>query len=269
MRLVIDSLIVVMVLGVIGGVLYLNRQEEQGEQETAIVIDALGRLYEQTKHHAAIDTAIAGRDTIVVQVMPSWFQDDLPLNVLVGEGQPWIDLAPPGDASVHPPDPIVTGPDQAGFWYNPTAGVFRARVLPQLSERETLDLYNRINGTALDAFEEAPDPARAPLAYTPGVTPTTSYASPAAEWVQTAGTAELSRPNGVITPHVDAPENVETDTIEVDPILIHDLDEPDTTQPDFESDTEMPGIEEVETPETEPEPAPRPTLNRSNPAHDD
>ncbi|XAM01675.1 hypothetical protein OT109_09800 [Phycisphaeraceae bacterium D3-23] len=264
MRLVIDSLIVVMVLGVIGGVLYLNRQEEKGEQETATVIDSLNRLYKQTKHHAAIDTAIAGRETVVVQVMPGWFHGDLPTNILVGEDQPWIDLAPPGDEGVHPPDPIVTGPEQAGFWYNPTTGVFRARVLPQLSERETLELYNQLNGTTLDAFEEAPDPARAPLAYTPGVTPTTSYASPAAEWVQSAGTAELSQPNGVITPHVEAPESADPVETLIEPTLVHDIDGPTTPEPTLE--TELPGVEDV-TPE-EPDPEPRPTLERTRPSSD-
>mgnify|MGYP000150310720 FL=1 len=148
MRLVIDSLIAVMVLGVLAGVLYFNRTTEQGEQETAAVIAALAELHEQAKHQTAIATAVAGRDTVVAEVMPHWFADGVPTNVLVAEGQPWIDLAPPGDEGVHPPDPVIHGPEQAGFWYNPTTGVFRARVMPQLSEAETLAAYNKANNSS-------------------------------------------------------------------------------------------------------------------------
>jgi len=274
MRLVIDSLIVVMVLGVLGGVLYLNRTTEEGEQDTASVIAALSQLHEETEHQTAIATAVAGRETVVAQVMPHWFADGVPVNVLVGEGQPWIDLAPPGDEGIHPPDPVVTGPGQAGFWYNPTAGVFRARVMPQLSEADTLALYNQLNGTALTAFEEAPDPARQPLAYTPGQTPNTNYASPAADYLENSTTAELrvERPGGVIKPHVEPtpppqrPQNLyEEDTV------ILDLDAPARPEPQaddpslFEEPSrrveDVPEVEDVPAQEDEPDaPAQRPTL---------
>lgn len=252
-----------MVLGVIGGVLYLNRQEEQADEETASVMHALAQLHEQTKHQTAIATAIAGRDIVVAEVMPGWFPDGLPINVLAGPDQPWIDLAPPGDHGMHPPDPIVTGPTQAGFWYNPTTGVFRARVQPQISEAETLALYNRINASALDALEEAPDPAREPLAYTPGITPTTSYASPAAEWVETAGTAELERPTGIVTTHSDTPAIAPVEQIDLDEVEVYDLDQPPVEVTRAPSDA----TETDQDPEpalfTEPEPAPRPTLPKT------
>lgn len=263
MRLVIDSLIVVMVLGVLGGILYLNRQDERSQMATADVIEALDRLHEQTRHHTAIETAVAGRDTIVVQVMPGWFGERLPVNILVGPEQPWIDLAPPGDKSSHPPDPVITRQDQAGFWYNPTTGVFRARVEPQLSEGKTLELYNHLNGTDLDAFEQAPDPARQPLAYTPGLTPAISYASPAAEWVENSDTAELETPSGSVRSHVEPThERPAVQDLYEEPILIEDLDTPAPTE--AVDPTDDPGVDVEVEPEDEPEPAPRPTLPRAN-----
>ena len=53
------------------------------------------------------------------------------------------------DQSGHPPDSVAKSFRDAEFWYNPNAGRFRARVPPQFSNRETLKLYNQINGTHL------------------------------------------------------------------------------------------------------------------------
>ena len=271
MRVIIDSLIVLMVLGVLGGVLYLNRQDEQNQQATADVIDALAQLHQQARHHTAIETAVAGRDTVVVQVMPRWFGEQLPTNVLAGDEQPWIDLAPPGDPGTHPPDPIITRLDQAGFWYNPTTGVFRARVRPQLSDRKTLDLYNQLNGTALTGFEQAPDPARQPLAYTPGITPATSYASPAAEWIEHSTTTELEQPTGSITTHVQPTDDGPPyeDLYDEAPIFVEIPD--DSAEPASDDPAEAGRAQEdpapLPEPAPEPEPAPRPTLN-STPHND-
>ena len=206
MRLVIDSLIVVMVLSVIGGVLYLNRQQEQEVLETGAVVDALAQLQEQARHHAAINTAVAGRETVLVQIMPHWFHEQLPINNLVGQDQPWIDLAPPGDASIHPPDPDRDRPPPSRLLVQP-----HDRCFPRAGHATTQRRQNTSNSTTRSTAQRSthskkrPTPARTPLAYTPGLTPTTSYASPAAEWVQTAGTAELHGPTGSITSHQDNP----------------------------------------------------------------
>jgi hypothetical protein len=127
----------------------------------------------------------------------------MPVNLLASADRPWIDLAPPGDLSSHPPDPLILDDQQASFWYNPTLDVFRARVAPQLSEAKTLELYNQVNGTALLAFEEAPDPSRRPMAHVPGQPPSRQYASLAGGWDDDA---ELEQPPA---PTASA---VETDT---------------------------------------------------------
>jgi hypothetical protein len=68
--------------------------------------------------------------------------------------QPWLDIAPPGDKSDHPSDPVITRGTQAGFWYNPNRGLFRARVAPQFNEEDTLELYNRLNNSNLRALPQ-------------------------------------------------------------------------------------------------------------------
>ncbi|MFN3167465.1 MAG: hypothetical protein ACE37H_10425 [Phycisphaeraceae bacterium] len=177
MRIMIDSLIGLMLVAVVVAVVMLHHERRAGEQSVAEVQNALQRLHDQAAYHSALQSAMAGQETLLVHMHDAWFGQDVPVNELVSEDRPWIDLAPPGDAGVHPPDPIATDPKQAGFWYNPTTGVFRARVAPAGSEAETLALYNRVNGTSLEAFEQIPDPARRPIAHEPGTTPARQYAS--------------------------------------------------------------------------------------------
>jgi len=218
MRLVIDMLIVLMVVGMIGGGLYLHQQGKQSKADQAQVRDALGELHDKTVYHTNMSDAVAGRRTILVKVMPEWFGEDLPSNVLAGSDRPWIDLAPPGDRGVHPPDPVIHSESQAGFWYNPTLGIFRARVMPQASEGKTLALYNHLNDCELAEIDPAPDLARQPLAYAPGIAPVVSYASPAAAWMQSTGT--INPPPAVVTqPQAIDPESlggVEPEVVDLD-----------------------------------------------------
>lgn len=177
MRIVIDIMIGLMLVAVVAGGLYLYNSREQGKREVESVRVALQQLQEQTAYHRAVQSAMAGRDVLLVHLHADWFGEDLPANVLLDGERPWIDLAPPGDLGKHPPDPVVYNNEQASFWYNPTTGLFRARVSPASSEALTLALYNEINGTALSAFEQIPDPTRQPLAHVPGKTPVKQYAS--------------------------------------------------------------------------------------------
>ncbi|MGB0768258.1 MAG: hypothetical protein ACPGYV_11170 [Phycisphaeraceae bacterium] len=177
MRSVIDGLIALMLFAVIAGGFVLYYHSQQDERDVAAVQKALDRLHEQAAYHTAVESAMTGRDTLLVHLRAEWFGDRVPTNVLLDDRHPWIDLAPPGDMGVHPPDPVASGRHQAGFWYNPTTGVFRARVSPGPSESQTLSRYNLINGTSLSAFEQIPDPSRTPVAHAPGTTPARQYAA--------------------------------------------------------------------------------------------
>jgi hypothetical protein len=178
MRLLIDCLIVLMLIAVLALVFGERRRAQLRIDQLSQVYRALSRLQEQARYHGAIDvasqvSAAPGQtpnpgaasvvDGMPVLVSPAWFGSDLPHNTMVGGTQPWLDIAPLGDMAVDPPDPVIHRPDQAGFWYNPARGVFRARVAPQFSEQETLDLYNELNNRNLTRFPTSNDPARRPL----------------------------------------------------------------------------------------------------------
>lgn len=186
MRLVIDSLIALMLVAVLGGVLVMHSRSKQADREMADTQKALAALHERTAYQASVRSALAGRQEVMVQIDPAWFGEQMPVNLLASADRPWIDLAPPGDLGDHPPDPLIYNQQQAAFWYNPTLNVFRARVEPGLSEAQTLERYNQVNGTSLLAFDEAPDPSRRPMAHVPGQPPSRQYASLAGGWDETA-----------------------------------------------------------------------------------
>ena len=186
MRRVVDIL-VVLLIAVVGVVVWQTRKAEDSSIATkADVQRSLTQLYERASYYGALENSTETTHTLwPVAVLPEWFAGPLPSNGLLdgvdpnhvlGDGsdrpvRPWIDVAPPGDKSAHPPDPVAVRPDQAQFWYNPNVGVFRARVAPTLNEVDALALYNELNGVQLAALQRDADPNRVPLAYTPGRTP--------------------------------------------------------------------------------------------------
>lgn len=165
MRLIVDSLIALMLVAILATVILHYRHEHRELEQIRFVHESLARLHEQATFHRAMTQVQHARDTLErpdraaeaeaafpERISPEWFDGTLPLNVLVPTRHPWLDLAPPGDHHDHPPDPVLESPDQAGFWYNPQRGIFRARVPAQFSSERTLALYNRVNGTALLAL---------------------------------------------------------------------------------------------------------------------
>ncbi|MBX2852437.1 MAG: hypothetical protein KTR15_11915 [Phycisphaeraceae bacterium] len=208
MRIVIDIMIVLMLVAVVAGGLYLYNSEAQGEREVASVRVALQQLQEQAAYHTTVQSAMAGRDVLLVHLHEQWFGEDVPTNVLIGGDRPWIDLAPPGDLGEHPPDPVVYNRDQAGFWYNPTTGTFRARVSPATSEAQTLALYNEVNGTALSAFDVIPDTSRKPLAHAIGQTPVKQYATMANKtWSEATVEDDLPETDLIVAEQSEASAN--------------------------------------------------------------
>ncbi|MEM7578093.1 MAG: hypothetical protein AAF328_11550 [Planctomycetota bacterium] len=182
MRLLIDSLVALAVVAVVWIFFAQQRSGEQTLAQEAEVRANLALLQERTAFHGALRWGQMLQNDerpitkFPVQVLPEWFGGATPGNVLgaidqEGGDRPWLDVAPTDDLSEHPPDPVLVRPGQAGLWYNPNTGVFRARTPLEAGDALTLARYNRLNGTALSALPRDTDPTRQPLAYTPGKTP--------------------------------------------------------------------------------------------------
>lgn len=179
MRLIVDSLIAVMVLGVLASVLwYRHDRGSEGLREGA-VREALVRLREEAVYRGALARAGKGGGGggggagVLGGVFPrvweaGWFEGEaggVPLNPLASAGRVWLDVAALGDEHDHPPDPVLSEDptslgSQGGFWCNPERGVLRARTPRLESDRATLELYNRINGTDLAALPRELDVSR-------------------------------------------------------------------------------------------------------------
>lgn len=181
MRQVLYIIIGLTVAVVAAGVMSARRTEAKSAVTAVDVNQSLTRLYERTSYYGALEKTHVTEGTLwPAAVMPEWFGQKLPVNGLLLAGQPdrpWIDVAPPGDESLHPPDPVALWPNQAQFWYNPNVGIFRARVSATLSDSDALALYNQLNEVSLAALERDIDPSRVPLAYTPGTAPGPQLAS--------------------------------------------------------------------------------------------
>ena len=161
MRLVVDSLIALLLVAVLAGVLvhHLHAQHELDRYQQ--VHHALGKLYEQAIVNGSNtdNPTETGFPLIMKQV---WFEP-VPINVMIDPGHPWLDIAPPGDMANHPPDPIAYTKEQAGFWYNPNRGIFRARIKLQFAAADTLELYNQLNNCTLKKMPQDLNPARNPM----------------------------------------------------------------------------------------------------------
>lgn len=190
MRRVVDIFVVLAVVAVVVFVVQSRPSADEHAATVADVQNSMERLYERASYYGALENSIESTGTVwPVAVLPEWFGERLPSNALlpgvdaqashrvVQNLRPWIDVAPPGDKSPHPPDPVAVRPEQAQFWYNPNVGVFRARVAAHLGETEAISLYNQLNGVELAELDRDTNPARTPLAYTPGTTPSATLAS--------------------------------------------------------------------------------------------
>lgn len=162
MRLLIDTMIALLLVGVLAGLL-LHHRDQQGEMlQVQVVHDALTALYEESLYHGTDPDSLTAAG-FPKTISASWFKGKVPMNVTAPASQPWLDVAPMGDNADHPPDPVIISPTQAGFWYNPQRGIFRARVVPQFSEQETVEYYNRLNNTAVKTLLRDHAPKRRPI----------------------------------------------------------------------------------------------------------
>ncbi|MEM1107819.1 MAG: hypothetical protein AAGH99_03925 [Planctomycetota bacterium] len=193
MRRTVDIFVILCVVAV---AVFVFRSRPSVEAEAhavsaAEVQDDLARLYDRASYFGALEHSSQEQTKTLwpVAILPEWFGSNLPTNRLLpgvastrrgkanAPARPWIDVAPPGDQSVHPPDPVAVRSDQAQFWYNPNVGIFRARVAAHLGEDEAVALYNQLNGVELEELHRDTNPARTPLAYTPGTLPSATLAS--------------------------------------------------------------------------------------------
>ncbi len=162
-RLLVNSLIGLLVIAVLASMLVNHHEKRLNSNQHEAVHLALEQLHDKATFVGALDVDAVGKEGFPLEISPLWFRDEgLPMNVTVPGWHPWLDIAPLGDHAQQPPDPVIVRRDQAGFWYNPNNGIFRARVTPQFTEQSTVKLYNDLNGTSLTTLSQSTDRGRQP-----------------------------------------------------------------------------------------------------------
>lgn len=163
MRLLTDTLIALLLVATLGIVMTHYRQQEAELAQQQSVHEALKSMHEQMVFQGALGAVPVNEMGFPDKLEASWFSDGPPANALAPEGQPWIEVAEPGDPNDHPYDLVIKDDSQAAFWYNPERGIIRARVSAQMSDRAALEMYNRLNGTQLLALPQRPIEDNTPM----------------------------------------------------------------------------------------------------------
>ncbi len=152
MRLVVDTLIALALVATLAGIGWHRHSKSVQLRHVEAVQAALRSMQSQVLYHAGLrDVPLT--DTGYPQTLqPDWF-DDPPRNAWNGGEAPWLDTASVGERRQWDPQYLAIESGRAAFWYNPYRGIVRARVPRQLSDRATCDLYNLVNGTAVEPDE--------------------------------------------------------------------------------------------------------------------
>lgn len=164
MRLLWIFMTVTLAAGAAMAFVWSRQLEHRHDQAVQATIDALDRINREIKVRAAMGTVEVNGRGWPYTIDPAWFNDDPPLNRLVGGPRPWVEVASNDEADLdHPRVRTTINASTAGFWYNPGKGIVRARVGLMLSDESALALYNRVNHSHLHTLiapvEERPSGA--------------------------------------------------------------------------------------------------------------
>ncbi|MDH3582929.1 MAG: hypothetical protein OER86_01800 [Phycisphaerae bacterium] len=158
MRLVTDTLIALMLVGLLGGMIWYQRDDDRLLERVEAVRLATKAIEAQAVFQPALGEIKGTPRGFALELKAEWF-DHLPTNILLDNHAklPWVDHTPVEAQDRADPATIVADSKHATFWYNPYLGLVRARVPMQFTQKQTVDLYNLVNRTAVVASDVAWD----------------------------------------------------------------------------------------------------------------
>jgi len=147
-RLIIYSL-AVLAASIVTGLIVAHRAAVANEEAQALeTLASVERLRQEIHIRRALETAELNEMHWPKRPDPAWFGQSVPANELLDRNRPWLEVAPASQAALlHPPNRVATDENVAAFWYNPYAGVVRARAPKRMTDRRSLEIYNEINAT--------------------------------------------------------------------------------------------------------------------------
>ncbi|UCD74706.1 MAG: hypothetical protein JSV91_13070 [Phycisphaerales bacterium] len=153
MRLLKDTLVALMLVGILAGILWYNRTDRSEQAVLDAVRDDVRRFQQEILLQATLKEVELTERGYPRTVDPAWFGDDMPTNDLLGPSHPWLEIAGPEQCDLHHPPQLVAGDDSlAAYWYNPLTGSLKARVPVEISDARALRIYNYINDSGLPSL---------------------------------------------------------------------------------------------------------------------
>jgi len=156
MRLLLDTLVALMLAAILVGLVFHNHAGREDDEVRETTRMELRRFQQQIALQSTIGKVERTERGYPITVDPDWFQGSLPTNPLLGPEHPWVEIASPEQEDLlHPQERVASNKGIAKFWYNPIAGIVRARVPVGMSDKASLELYNFVNSTYLpDLFAD-------------------------------------------------------------------------------------------------------------------
>jgi len=150
MRWVLDAVGLVLVLAMLAGVVYYNRDAREHEAAIQRACANRHRMELEVRYRAASRLGGLNARGWPKTVDAKWFEGFPPRNSLLPPDRPWVEIAMPEQAGMRdPPVRMAVNDSLAGFWYSPYLGIVRARVPVMVSDQEAVELYNRVNSRNL------------------------------------------------------------------------------------------------------------------------
>ena len=146
MRLFMDTVVALMLVGLLAGVVWHNRNTQSANLDRETAKAEVQRFQQQIALQSALAKVVLNDRQYPETIDPAWFQGMLPMNPLLDVSHPWLEIASPEQRDqIHPLDRVAATKDTAKFWYNPNTGIVRARVSAGISDAAALELYNYVN----------------------------------------------------------------------------------------------------------------------------
>ncbi len=146
MRLLPYLLVILMLGALLAGVAWQRQQQHLDADATFDTSLNVERFQQEIRLQAALADSGGAASGYPATIDPEWFKGDLPRNLLLNDGRPWVEIAALAERDHdHPRSIVALEPTTPAFWYNPRLGVVRARVPGGISDQRTIELYNEIN----------------------------------------------------------------------------------------------------------------------------
>jgi hypothetical protein len=148
MRLLIDAIIAVCLIGLLATVMTVRRTEAARSETVEATRQAIDAIESEAIYQAALGEVELSDGGWPLEIQVSWF-DRIPPHPMFADRVPyeiaWLEHADQAEQDLEHPRQKHADVRHGAFWYNPDRGIVRARVPRQPTDQATEQLYRRIN----------------------------------------------------------------------------------------------------------------------------